>query len=98
MTIEKLSAIDCVAPVGDSLGTSKMGKFFSTFSGASDSSTVKTITFKNVTLPDTDNSYVVEIGKNNAKAGNYNINLQNVYVGTTALTSSNVKFTDSTTS
>ena len=98
MTIENLSAVDCVAPVGSDLGTSKMGKLFATYTGASDSSTVKTITFKNVTLPETDNSYVVEIGKNKAAAGNYVVNLQNVYVGTTALTSSNVNFTDATTS
>ena len=97
MTIENLSAIDC-APANGSSSNSKMGKFFSTYSGASDSSTVKSITFKNVTLPETNNSYVVEIGKNNAKAGNYNITLQNVYAGTTALTNSNVKFTDATTS
>ena len=97
MTIENLSAIDC-APTNGSSSGSKMGKFFSTYSGASDSSTVKTITFKNVTLPETDSSYVIQIGKNNAKAGNYNINLQNVYVGSTALTSSNVQFTDATTS
>ena len=97
VTVENLSAIDCVAPVGGST-SSKMGCFFSTSSSASDSSVTKKITFKNVTLPSDNNSYAVQIGVANAKAGNYNIVLQNVYAGTTALTRNNVRLTDSTTS
>ena len=95
--IENLSAIDCVAPV-DGSGTSKMGKLFATYSSATNSSANKVITFKNLTLPETNNSYAVDVGVKNAKAGNYSITIKNAYVGTTALTQSNVKFTDSTTS
>ena len=95
--IRNLSAIDCVAANGSTTGN-KTGKFFSTYSGTSNSSTVKSVSFENVTLPTGNNSYVVEIGVKNATAGNYNVTLKNVYVGTTALTEENVQFTDATTS
>lgn len=95
--VENLSAIDCVAPYGSSTGN-KTGKFFSTFNNASNSNTVKNISFENVTLPTGNNSYIVEVGVENAAAGNYDITLKNVYVGATALTQQNLQFTDSTTS
>ena len=95
--IRNLSAVDCVATNGSETGN-KTGKFFCTSDSASNSNTVKNVSFENVTLPTGNNSYVVEIGVKNAAAGNYDVALKNVYVGTEALTQSNVQFTDATTS
>ena len=97
LVVKNLSAIDCVAPV-NAEGTSKMGKFFATYTSASGSANEKAITFENITLPEQNNSYVVDVGTNNAKAGNYKITLKNVYVGNTAVTQDNVQFTDASTS
>ena len=105
INIKNLSAIDCVAATGPSSSGNKAGKLFSTRNTATNYTMLKTVTLENVTLPDTANSYIVDIGIKTTDsttgevtayttAGNYKINLKNVYVGTTKLTSSNVQFTD----
>ena len=97
IVVKNLSAVDCVAPYGSSSGN-KTGAFFSTGNNAWEKDTTKYITLENVSLPEGTNSYKVEVGVQNAPAGNYNITLKNVYVGSTALTQSNVAFNDATSS
>lgn len=97
LVIKNLSAIDCVAPYGSSTGN-KTGALFSTGNNAWENSTKKYITLENASLPAATNSYRVDVGVQNSSAGNYNVTLKNVYAGATALTNSNVTFTDSTSS
>lgn len=97
VVVTNLSAVDCVAPYGSSSGN-KTGALFSTGNNAWEKDTTKYVTMQNVSLPEGTKSYTVEVGVQNAPAGNYNITLKNVYVGNTALTQSNVAFNDATSS
>ncbi len=105
VNITNLCAIDCVAATGSGASGKNSGKFFSTRNTATSYNVLKTVTFKNVTLPEGDNSYKVHVGikatdsetgevTEFTTAGNYKLVLQDVYAGTTKLTSSNVEFTD----
>ena len=100
VNIKNLCAIDCV-PAKNS--TNATGKFFATRNTNTTYTVRKTVNFENITLPESATSYKIHIGIKTetdgevtelTTAGNYNINLKNVYAGTTALTNSNIDFVD----
>lgn len=103
VNISNLSAVDCVAPINSSTGKST-GRFFSTRNTATNYKTHKTINLSNISLVDEPQSYKVTIGMKEADsngeptslttAANYQVNLKNVYAGSTAITASNVDFDD----